>query len=318
MDDLVGPVGIVIIGRNEGAKLEEVFGAVKHANCPIIYVDSDSSDNSLQIAKSQGIETLSLQGVPNLNASKARNAGYRKLIEKHPSLQFIQFLDGDCTLINGWVSEALNLIQQRIDVAIICGTLAEKNHHISNYKLLSSLEWKAPIGEVLFTGGNFLIRKSSFEQVGQWDEDIIAAEDNVICHKIRQAGWKILRANVKMAVHDSSIVNFYSFWNRCVRTGYAFAQVASKFGHENHNMFTREVRSTIIFGGIIPLLILVCLFWNPWISLALLSAYLALFVKIYIKLPGDWSQSESLIYAASCVISKFPGFYGILKYYLGL
>ncbi|MEN9521637.1 MAG: hypothetical protein RL065_14, partial [Bacteroidota bacterium] len=49
-------VGLVIIGRNEGDRLRRCLLSVIEQTNNIIYVDSGSTDGSIQMAKSLGVE----------------------------------------------------------------------------------------------------------------------------------------------------------------------------------------------------------------------------------------------------------------------
>jgi len=35
--------------------------------------------------------------------SPARNEGFRRLRDRQPGIEFVQFLDGDCILLPGWI-----------------------------------------------------------------------------------------------------------------------------------------------------------------------------------------------------------------------
>src|SRR5688572_21080395 len=119
-------VGIVVIGRNEGARLARSLASLAGSGCPVVYVDSDSSDNSREIAATSGIEVLKLE--KPLSAARARNAGFERLLEGQSQLRFVQFLDGDCTLQPGWIEAArrdrkstrLNSSHSQISYARVC------------------------------------------------------------------------------------------------------------------------------------------------------------------------------------------------------
>ena len=37
--------------------------------------------------------------------ARGRNAGFRRLLERMPELELVQFLDGDCELQPGWLEQ---------------------------------------------------------------------------------------------------------------------------------------------------------------------------------------------------------------------
>ena len=81
MPGLKPTISVVVIGRNEGERLRRCLDSVRAmASLPdgheIIYVDSWSSDSSLQIAAECGAQTIELNAA-RPGAASARNAGWR-------------------------------------------------------------------------------------------------------------------------------------------------------------------------------------------------------------------------------------------------
>ena len=42
--------GVVVIGRNEGERLRRCLSSVRNATCAIVYVDSGSTDGSVELS----------------------------------------------------------------------------------------------------------------------------------------------------------------------------------------------------------------------------------------------------------------------------
>ena len=53
-------IAAVVIGRNEGERLEASLRSVQAAGLPVVYVDSGSSDGSLAAARKLGVELVEL------------------------------------------------------------------------------------------------------------------------------------------------------------------------------------------------------------------------------------------------------------------
>jgi glycosyltransferase involved in cell wall biosynthesis len=73
-------VSVVVIGRNEGQRLERCLRSVGLANWgssrhELIYVDSRSTDSSVALARASGATALVLDDASPC-ASKARNLGW--------------------------------------------------------------------------------------------------------------------------------------------------------------------------------------------------------------------------------------------------
>jgi glycosyltransferase involved in cell wall biosynthesis len=316
MKDNLEKYGIVVIGRNEGIRLAECFKSIKNNDCRIIYVDSASTDNSLEIAKQFKIETISLDPYSPLNAARGRNAGAQRLLELDPSIPLIQFIDGDTALDKNWLQTAQTTLQKKTEIAVLVGDLTEKNPSSSIYKQLSALEWEQVYGEVKSVGGNCMIRTQVFLDVGGFNSEIAAAEDSELCYRIRQKGWKIFHMNVPMGIHDTQIFNFRHFCKRCVRTGYAYQQVSMLYKNNEEKIFLRENLSNWIYGGVIPVLAIGLMPLSHGLSLLLFLIYPFLFGRIFFRMKKCWNPLLAFLYAFMCVITKFPGFYGACKYLL--
>ena len=69
--------GIVVIGRNEGARLVRCLGAVPPAVTRVICVDSGSTNGSLAAARATGAGTVALDLVHPFTAGRAHMRGLR-------------------------------------------------------------------------------------------------------------------------------------------------------------------------------------------------------------------------------------------------
>ena len=97
------PVGLVAIGRNEGSRLRQcLMEAIGQVAC-VVYVDSGSTDGSVELARSIGAHTVELDLSIPFTAARARNEGFARLLKLAPAVEFVQFVDGDCELVDGWL-----------------------------------------------------------------------------------------------------------------------------------------------------------------------------------------------------------------------
>ncbi len=67
-------LGVVVIGRNEGERLQRCLQSVLGQGAVVIYVDSGSADGSVSLARSLGAEVVELDGSEPFSAARARNA----------------------------------------------------------------------------------------------------------------------------------------------------------------------------------------------------------------------------------------------------
>lgn len=188
----------------------------------------------------------------SFTAARARNEGFAAVKAHRPEVQFIQFIDGDCELVDGWLEAAVNLMHQRNDVGAVCGRRRERFPELSVYNWLCDCEWDRPVGEVRAFGGDVMIRVSALAEVGGYRDDVIAAEDDELGVRLRAAGWLIWRLETEMTLHDASMRHFSQWWLRTLRCGYAYAQGAHLHGAPPERHFVWQCRRAWLWGFWLP------------------------------------------------------------------
>ncbi|MEP7097938.1 MAG: glycosyltransferase family A protein, partial [Dokdonella sp.] len=184
-------LGIVVIGRNEGERLKACLSSVQSALAPFVYVDSGSCDDSVRSAREAGALVVQLDARIPFSAARARNEGAAQL-RLDPAIEFIQFLDGDCTLLTGWLDAAMETMRADPTRAVVIGPLVERHPEASYYNRLCALEWKSMPGELTnfgALGGIMLVRADVFAQLGGFDEQVIAGEDSEFGVRVAMAGF---------------------------------------------------------------------------------------------------------------------------------
>jgi glycosyltransferase involved in cell wall biosynthesis len=89
------PLGVVVIGRNEGQRLVACLDALRHLGVPVVYVDSGSTDGSAERAAERVGSVVVLDPGRPFSAARARNEGFARLDGTHAGLSAVQFIDGD-------------------------------------------------------------------------------------------------------------------------------------------------------------------------------------------------------------------------------
>ena len=113
----------------------------------------------------------------------------------------------------GW-TRPRETLERRPDVAVVLGRRRERYPDRTIYNRLADLEWDIPIGEVKACGGDAMIRVEAFRRVDGYNPSIIAAEDDELCLRIRGQGWKVLRIDAEMTLHDMAMTRFAQWWSR--------------------------------------------------------------------------------------------------------
>lgn len=304
-------VGVVVIGRNEGMRLQRCLRSVGAAARRVVYVDSGSTDGSVSLAREMGCEVVALDARSAFTAARARNEGYQRLRAVVGETAYVQFVDGDCELVPGWTEEAARFLDAHADVGVVCGRLREKHPEDSVYNMLCDIEWEAPVGAARACGGIAMMRATAFERVRGFREDLIAGEEPELCVRLRSAGWHVWRLNKEMAVHDAAISRFGQWWKRTRRGGYAFAEGASLHGAPPERHYVDEARRALVWGALLPGVILACAAFDVR-ALGLFVVYPLQVVRIAMR--GGLADARTWWRAAFLVLGRFPEALGALSF----
>jgi GT2 family glycosyltransferase len=307
-------VGVVVIGRNEGERLVKCLQSLLPLGLPIVYVDSSSTDGSFDRAWQLGAHAVQLDLSLPFTAARARNFGFKALLELAPRLEYVQFVDGDCEVVSSWIPNALRFLEARPDVAVACGRRRERYPDASIYNSLCDMEWNTPIGEARACGGDALMRVHVLRDVGGYRDSLIAGEEPELCVRMRAAGWKIHRLDEEMTIHDAAMTRLTQWWKRNVRSGYAYAEGAHLHGAPPERHWVRESRSAWVWGAAFPLLIALALLTVGLPGALLALIYPAQVVRLALKRTGP--LRERLAWAFFMVAGKFAEARGQLRFAL--
>lgn len=313
-------IGVVIIGRNEGERLRECLNSLTSLldqNIPVVYVDSGSTDGSCELAQKFGTHTIELDNKIPYTAARSRNAGLFYLIGKYPQLEYIQFIDGDCVLDSGWLTEAIASIEAAPNIAVVCGRRREKYPEASVYNLLAEIEWNTPVGEAKGCGGDALIRVEALKAVKGYNGSLICGEEPDMCIRMRERGWKIMRIDADMTWHDMAMSKLSQYWKRSVRGGWSVAQGFAMHGAPPEKFMVKDHVSGWFWGFILPLLALSFSWLTSGFSLLLFLGYPVLMWRMYRRhLRKSNNQQEALAFAFFNIVFKFAQAYGQGKYWV--
>jgi glycosyltransferase involved in cell wall biosynthesis len=302
-----GRLGVVAIGRNEGERLRRCLESVAGRAAWVVYVDSGSTDDSVAMAEDKGALVVELDRSIPFTAARARNAGLERLRAAAPSLELVQFVDGDCEVVAGWLERAERELAARPEVAVVCGRRRERHPDASVYNRLCDLEWDTPVGLADASGGDAMMRAAPLAEVGGYNPDLIAGEEPDLCLRLRQHGWKILRVDAEMTLHDAAMTRFAQWWKRSLRAGHAYAEGAALHGHEPERHWVREARSNWFWGLAVPAAALALAPLTAGGSLVLLGGYLVLAVRVYAAMRRrGWASGDARLYGAACALGKIP------------
>jgi hypothetical protein len=315
-----GPaVSIVIIGRNEGERLTRCLQSVAAIKAPaggveVIYVDSASTDGSPQRAAALGARVLTVRPARPC-AAVGRNAGWRSA-----RAPIVMFVDGDTLLAADFVAASLrDFADPR--VAVVWGHRRELAAHDSIFNRVLDLDWIYPPGVSEFCGGDALMRRAVLQEVGGFDERLIAGEEPEMCQRIRARGYRILHVDRPMTGHDLAMTRSSQYWRRALRAGYAYAEVSDRFGADGINLWRTEARRNRVHGA----MLLAVAAGAPAASLAMrsmapIAAAAAIVVVLALRTAQRvrWKSPDfttRLLYGLHSHLQQIPILFGQLRYW---
>lgn len=309
---MVETVDAVVIGRNEGARLVACLASLRGQVRRVVYVDSGSTDGSVEAATSAGARIVVLDMAQPFTAARARNAGLEALAEDPPD--FVQLLDGDCAMDAGWIGAALGFLRGHPDVAVVCGRRRERFPAASVYNRLADAEWNTPVGQAKACGGDALMRWAPLQQVGGYRPDLIAGEEPELCLRLGRLGWTIWRLDAEMTLHDAAMTRFSQWWRRTRRAGHAFAEGAALHGAGPERHWVAETRRAVLWGVAVPLIALAGVALGYPAALLVLLVWPAQVVRLALRWGGGRAAWER---AGFTVLGKLPEALGALGYWWG-
>ena len=196
-------ISAVIIGRNEGARLDQCLKSIHSAlgvlAHEIVYVDSHSADDSIRRAKAHGARCFLL-------SEEKTTAGLGRFVGTQEARgEYLLFLDGDMQLQKGFCEKAMMAMAARgydgctgvrEDVYMKDGEVVGRNE---NYFGCTHERIVPEFGGALF------IRKDALEKAGGWSPDTIACEEAELHARLNAAGCVIAELPVPMIVHTDAV-----------------------------------------------------------------------------------------------------------------
>ena len=200
-------ISYIIIGRNEGWKLELCLQSVirtitenRFIGGEIIYVDSASTDTSIEIAKQYKADKVVLL-TGDCSAPIARNTGVSV-----SGGEILFFIDGDMEIESSFLKHIINHNNQ-LSYDFVGGYYINKNYD-ENWKYIGSDQFppKSRLKNDYFeasTGGLFVIARKQWDQVGGMKNYFRGGEDPDLAFRLAKAGVFKLRKKELMAIHHT-------------------------------------------------------------------------------------------------------------------
>ena len=257
--DKIPLVSVVIPMRNEEKNAARCLVSLKNqdfTNMEIIVVDDGSIDNTSKISLQYADKVITTE---RKGISFAKNTGIR-----NAKGDYVVFTDADCVPEKDWLVELLKgFCEERIVSVggpnlntLTCNILSESIDRI--FYFLSKLGFRYGVcsGSSRFVehnpGCNVIYKKSIFQKVGLFNENLVTSEDEEMDCRIIKNGYKIYYmsgAKVRHFRRDSSV----SFLRQLYRYAVGKMQFIRRHPDKIRILFFVPSLSLIVFFGLIIL-----------------------------------------------------------------
>lgn len=298
----------VAIGRNEGERLARSLASLQGRVGRIVYVDSGSTDGSVEAARAAGAEIVELDPDTLFTVSRARNAGFFHLLETGETPDLVQFIDGDCEVQPGWIEIAVEFLEAHPDIAAVSGRRRERYPEATIWNRIIDAEWQKPAGETVGCGGDVMMRREALEAAGGYDPDTIVGEEAELCIRMRRKGWRIWQLDEEMTLHDVAMTRLPQWWRRTRRVGYGYGEAVALYGAPPERHKVAESRRALLWGLVLPAVAILGALVTPWMLLLLL-AWPVQMLRLMAK-------GETPLRSVFLVIGKMPEALGILEFWI--
>lgn len=291
-------ISIVIIGKNEAKNLPKLYSSLEALSIEkeLIYIDSASSDNSVNISKNYCDGVYEIEDSPYLCAAAGRYLGTQKA-----KYDWLLYLDGDMELEEEF-REFLNSRSFLNYSADIAGFIGYYDYIYADETNDANRLLQVANQEVDHFGGAVMLKKSIVLQAANWNPSVVANEEIDLYMRIQALGYRVFGLDKKMVKHiakkESNLKTLLSLFIPQNRRYYGFGQVlVSQYKHKTLLPF--------LVKRAYPLLFLLLLTLAPFFKGSLIALLL---LMLFITIRKRWYYN--LIYLSEI----FRGVFGIFSY----
>lgn len=195
-------VSVVIIGKNEEQNIVRCICSIEKAlhnnfDYEIIYIDSDSSDNTINMIDSHNVKIFVIDKSERMTASKGRYVG-----ALNSSKEYILFLDADMEVFEGWIETAIKVISNN---PLYAGVIGIRNDIIFTDSNIISIKSNCynihKLKPTSHFGGALLIKTKDLMLAGNYCPNIIANEEAELHSRIMSKNKIVVEIPQEMINH---------------------------------------------------------------------------------------------------------------------
>jgi GT2 family glycosyltransferase len=217
-------IGIKALNEEKhiAAAIESALAAVELIGGEVVLADSGSTDRTIEIARRYPVRIVQLAN----RDERCCGAG-AQLAFQHARGAFFYLLDGDMTLVPGFLPEAIAFLEANPSFAGVGGRVVEVNTSAHEFQIRANKvendpNWLAGEVDRLDCGG--LYRTATIRDVGYFaDRNLHAFEEFELAARLQAKGYKLARINHHAVDHFGHVTDGYRLLLRRIRSGYSGA-----------------------------------------------------------------------------------------------
>lgn len=255
-------ISFIVIGKNEAFSLNKCFHSIikisKEFNLidfEVIYIDSASTDGSIEIALNYTDIIVSLKG--DCNAAIARNLGAN--VSKG---DFLIFLDGDMelqpTFFKILFDDKLNP-----NYSYVSGDIFNVFYDSNNKKVGEGYYYKYKLDKDVhlpYTGGFFCIKKEIWNLVGGMHPKYRRSQDLDFGFRLARKGILILRKKELGVIHNTiSYFDKKRMWSMLKKNDFGYRAVLYRDHLFNPRIYKMLIRTDYTLIFLVLILMFACL-----------------------------------------------------------
>lgn len=230
-------ISVIIPTYNSSDTIKDCIESIKKQDYKgryeIIIVDNGSIDDTITKVRSMGIENIIIS--PNTTVYGSRN-----LAIKNSKGNIIALLDSDCVASTQWLTSGVNGLKHS---DIIAGKIIPKEsgktmlYYYDKYVLWDEPERNK--GDINIAAGNAFIKRTVFEELNGFREDIATAGDSVFSTIAKEKGYKIIFSENAVVSHPVDKIG--KKIRGIFREGYG-AQIKSPYKYKNKSALKKVIQ----------------------------------------------------------------------------
>lgn len=307
-------ISFIVIGRNEAnwlaqcfKSIHKAFKSIENGQYEIIYVDSDSQDNSIQIAINHSINTI-LKLTKAYNAAIARNVG-----ASNAKGEFLIFIDADMELKTSFLENSINS-SGRLSHDYFSGDIINYYYNKSNEYIGVDYYFGKKISEQRYevsTGGCFCIKKELWDSVNGMKPYFRRSQDLDFGYRMSKNGHLLLRkASVMVHHHTISYTHQDRVWNIIKAGNFVYRGLLYRENFTNKYIWKQFIRSDYTLIVLLLMCIFSCIF-NP--VLGVLMYFTLILLRSLLK--ADRTLQSFFTHIIYYIIRDFQILYGISLFF---